>query len=383
MNDRITVTSRQSWLSRLGGSLRGIVIGIVLFLAGWPLLWWNEGRAVITARSLAEGAGLVLSVSAEQVDPAQDGRLIHVSGRAVTDEILVDPDFPGIAVKALNLKRDVQMYQWQERQETKEKKNVGGSTEKETTYTYVKQWSSTLVDSGRLQQPSGHENPSALPYQGLQTTAAAVMVGAYRLPPTLVRQLQPSEQLWLDDKTALGASAGMRVAQGMLYRGTDPSAPQIGDVRISYSYAPEQDVSIVARQSGQTFAEYRTSDGKRSIMMLSPGVREAAEMFASAQQANTMLTWALRFGGFLLMLIGLRLVLGPLAVVGDVLPPLGALVRVGTGMVSVAISAVCALLVIGLSWLVYRPLVGLLFLAAAAGAGHALDLPRLRQATPR
>ena len=32
--------------SRVGSSFRGIGAGIMLFLAGTALLWWNEGRAV-------------------------------------------------------------------------------------------------------------------------------------------------------------------------------------------------------------------------------------------------------------------------------------------------------------------------------------------------
>ncbi len=40
----VTETTRESWGSRLGGSLRGVVIGLALFIAGFPLLFWNEGN---------------------------------------------------------------------------------------------------------------------------------------------------------------------------------------------------------------------------------------------------------------------------------------------------------------------------------------------------
>ena len=42
--------------SRVGSSFRSIGTGIILFLAGTALLWWNEGRAVKTA-SVSEDAG--------------------------------------------------------------------------------------------------------------------------------------------------------------------------------------------------------------------------------------------------------------------------------------------------------------------------------------
>ena len=41
---------------------------VILILAAFPLLWWNEGRAVKTAQGLSEGAGAVVSVEAGPMD---------------------------------------------------------------------------------------------------------------------------------------------------------------------------------------------------------------------------------------------------------------------------------------------------------------------------
>jgi len=65
-----TETTRQTWFSRIGGALTGILAGFVLLPVAGFLLFRNESRAVQTARSLAEGAGLVLSITAERPDPA-------------------------------------------------------------------------------------------------------------------------------------------------------------------------------------------------------------------------------------------------------------------------------------------------------------------------
>jgi len=50
--DQVTEVTREGWFSRIVGSLKSVLVGLVLFLASFPLLWWNEGRAVQTARSL-------------------------------------------------------------------------------------------------------------------------------------------------------------------------------------------------------------------------------------------------------------------------------------------------------------------------------------------
>ena len=41
----VTEVSVESWGSRLGGAFKGILVGIILFILAFPLLFWNEGRA--------------------------------------------------------------------------------------------------------------------------------------------------------------------------------------------------------------------------------------------------------------------------------------------------------------------------------------------------
>ena len=50
--DEFTEVSHQSLGSRLMESIKGVAIGVVLFLLAFPVLWWNEGRAVSEAKSL-------------------------------------------------------------------------------------------------------------------------------------------------------------------------------------------------------------------------------------------------------------------------------------------------------------------------------------------
>src|SRR5580693_6549847 len=112
----------QGYGSRLFESIKGVLLGLVLFAISFPLLWWNEGRAVQTARSLEEGASSVVSVTS--LDPSNEGKLVHYTGDAVTTETLADPEL-GVSAVALRLQRNVEMYQWQEKSESHE--NTGGS----------------------------------------------------------------------------------------------------------------------------------------------------------------------------------------------------------------------------------------------------------------
>ncbi|MDB5378308.1 MAG: hypothetical protein JWR00_2754, partial [Rubritepida sp.] len=90
--DTFTSTSSQSWFSRIGSALVGLLIGLVMIPGSGALLFWNEGRAVQTARSLTEGAGAVRAVSADRPDAANEGKLVHVSGPVRVGQVPLDTE---------------------------------------------------------------------------------------------------------------------------------------------------------------------------------------------------------------------------------------------------------------------------------------------------
>ena len=92
MSDSFSVVSSQSWFGRIFESIKSVVFGLILFVVAFPLLWWNEGRAVRTARSLTEGLGAVVSVPADNVDPSKEGKLVHLSGAVKTAAPVADND---------------------------------------------------------------------------------------------------------------------------------------------------------------------------------------------------------------------------------------------------------------------------------------------------
>ena len=93
----------------------------------------------------------------------QEGKFVHVTGEAATDEVLEDTDF-GVSAIAIRLTRKTEMYQWRENQSSQTRKTLGGGTETVTTYSYEKDWSDRAIDSGRFHDP-GHDNPGKLPFK--------------------------------------------------------------------------------------------------------------------------------------------------------------------------------------------------------------------------
>ena len=363
--DRYVEVTRQSWFSRLGGAIKGVLVGAVLFAVAFPLLFWNEGRAVTRFKTLKEGGGLVVSVAADRVDAANAGRLVHVSGKADTAATLADPVF-GVSAPALKLKRAVEMYQWQENVKSETKKKTGGSAETVKTYTYRKAWSSSLHRSSDFKQPGDHQNPEAFAYASTLLTADSVTLGAFRLSPALVGMIGNFTPLPVsaDSLQPEGAAGKAIMHDGGFYLGANPSEPKVGDLRITFEVARPTEVSVIAKQAGESFEPYLTQAGG-TIELLELGAVPAAAMIQKAQESNRLLTWLLRLAGFLLMLIGLNMVFKPLSVLADVLPFLGSLVAAGTGLIAFLLAALFSLVTIAVAWLVYRPLFGAALLAVA------------------
>ncbi|MBR4673062.1 MAG: TMEM43 family protein [Victivallales bacterium] len=423
MADSNTVVTTQSYFSRIGNSIKGIGIGVILFIVAFPLLFWNEGRAVKTAKALKEGAKTVISVASDKVDPANQDKLIHFTGKTATVDMLMDPIFQ-INYNGIVLRRKVEMFQWVENASTETKKKVGGSEEKTTTYTYAQEWNENAVDSSNFYNKEGHINPP-MNYKAEKYVASHVTVGAFILPENMISSIGGDMPFAIDEAAAapvltaipnayrlldgtgyyvaagdaIGTPAGCApkvvaaatqtvgaIVNGLnnVQSGTQTAqqagntianaavgttrAPVVGDMRISFFVVPQQkDVSIIAKQNGNTLASYQITKD-RSLQMLQNGVKTADEMFTSAQKGNTMITWLLRIIGFFVMFTGLKMVFGPLGVLADVLPFLGSLVRMGTGLLSFLIALPCSLVTIAIAWIVYRPVLGVILLVVAVGA---------------
>ncbi|MDF1786434.1 MAG: TMEM43 family protein, partial [Verrucomicrobiales bacterium] len=66
-----------------------------------------------------------------------------------------------------------------------------------------------------------------------------------------------------------------------------------------------------------------------------------------------------------IMGMGLATIVGPLAVLGDVIPFIGSLIRGASGFVAFALAGVLSLVVIAIAWFTYRPMLSIPLLVGA------------------
>ncbi len=367
-NDSFTEVTSQGLGSRLMESIKGVLVGLVMFIAAFPVLWINEGCAVKTAKGLEEGLSAVVSVKSDTFDAVNNAKLVHMSGQAVTNEILSDNVF-GISQQGIKLNRNVEMFQWKEVTSSKKEKKLGGGEETKTTYTYEKDWASDRIDSGKFKK-SGHNNPG-MPYKGNTVVAKLVKLGAFRLTPSLINQISTSEALPLRQENLNKLPADVKGRSKLfnegIYVGANPSDPQIGDMRINYSIVRPQMVSIVSKQIGDTFEPYKTTTGTE-INRLESGEHSANAMFSQMEKENTMRTWFVRIGGFILMALGIGMIFKPISTLGDVVPILGNILGMGIGVLAFIVALLLSLVTIAIAWVAYRPVLGLIILGVGVGA---------------
>lgn len=368
----VVETSSQGWFSRIMASIKGVLFGLVMVVLAFPILFVNEGCAVKVARGLGEGRGQVVTGASGQVNPQLEGKLVHMTGVASSKKGVSDAVLGISAPGAIRLERLVEMYQWIEKTETKKEKKLGGSEETIKTTTYVKEWSSSEVSSQdfKIKEKDGErvENPP-MPMKGGSVVANDVMLGAHTLTDGLVSQLTGGTPVVIDQAaiSALPESirGSARLHDGGIFVG-DPAKPRVGDLRIKLLKTDASDVSVVAKQTGNALGPWQTSQGT-TIALLDKGTLTADQMFSSAESANETRTWIVRLLGFLCMFIGFGMIFKPLSVVADVVPFIGSVVGMGTGIVAFALSAPLSLVTIAVAWIVYRPLLGVILLVVGIG----------------
>ena len=193
-----TETTTVGYGSRVGNSFKAIGSGLLLFVIGTALLWWNEGRAVKTEKMLDEaGSAYVEMENPNKKDASLEGELICGTAMATTEDSLCDAQF-GIGAKAIAIRRTVEYYQWVEHAQEKREDKLGGKEEITTTYTYTKEWVRRPVESAQFKDPAYQKKNMVLTtVDDQEQWAENVSWGAYQLTESLIHSISSSEGMEL------------------------------------------------------------------------------------------------------------------------------------------------------------------------------------------
>lgn len=346
--DNFTTTETISIFGKIKNAFAGLIFGLILFIGAFVLLWWNEGNSLRVAKMNDFVRKNVISIDSAQINPAYHNKLVYTSGNATSHQTLNDGLIS--VPNAIGLLRNVQMYQWKESSHSDTHKNMGGSSTTTTTYSYSQEWSPTLINSADFKQ-GGHQNPASFPIEASSTYAKNVSLGAFTLTSDITSKIKANSTI-----NNLPNNPRYTTMQGYYYLGNNPSTPQIGDCKISYTYIPSgTQVSIIGGQYNNYLVNYITPHGQ--FLNVTTGISSVEEIMKNLDTRNTLITMGLRLLGIILLWIGLNLLFAPLTILADVLPLLGDIVGAIQGFVLGLVALLLGLITISLAWLAYRPLI--------------------------
>lgn len=426
-----TETTTTSYGSRLGKSIGGIGMGFIMFIAGTCLLWWNEGRAVKTAKMLAEAQSVAVHVdNVNRLDPKLNGKLIHATAFADTKDSISDPDF-GFGATAISLDRQVEYYQWEEHSSTQKRDKIGGGEEEVTTYTYKSVWTNAPINSGEFKDPQYQGKNSVLvQFDQGGWKATNVTFGAYKLPEFIINDIDGSvpieakipelnlktwnqqiaqtkgDQMQIE-YTPQQQAAQQQTAQQQATKDTSAAAKNDSTAtntaaatttttenQITYKYVhPKGNVVYFGLAPGApaigdvrvTFTkivpktisliakvngdtfEHFRAKNGKEFATVRSGTVSMEEIFQQENDQNSMWTWILRLGGLLLVIWGLKGIFDIFITIFKVLPFLANIVGLGVGLICGVVGFAWSLIIIAIAWLFYRPVLGIIILLCAGG----------------
>jgi hypothetical protein len=285
---------------------------------------FNEPRILHDKQTLEEGAETCIAINPDRIDPANERKLVYSTGQAMADDKLRD-DQLGISADGLKLTRTVRIYQWTERRIAH--RTPAGKRGHQTTYTYEhkQRWVDKPVDSGKFhsdsktgQRPS---NSGSLPVGQRSWHAKKVRLGTFKLSQGQVDKLK-SDSLPITNAMFADLPKEWRDRltldpKGSLYLPAQPGGkakePHIGDVRITFSVAKPQAVTVMTRQVGDSFEPWQSSHGGNAIDELRHGTVSQDELFHVMETRNPTPSWGLRIFSTCMAALGLALAVQPLA----------------------------------------------------------------------
>lgn len=279
--------------------LGSIIWGVIFVFLSISIQWWNESRSVKFESLLKRGLEECQSISADKIEEASRGKIVHVQGRthvvspvfeppfkfaqarAMSDanmtlkQVTFDKDGGVDALGAVILQSTFEVYEWTPTgrpwaDPQKDKKSKAG---------YKTEWLTKHFDSSSFKKPSP-ENPRLPHNVRLGTTtqcASRVKLGAFDLPEEMIKQFRKYENLMpvlpsvvvcfglqfqeCEDGYFYARPSSKGSTSSLLSQDAKYHEPEVGDLRARFLRVPEGEATAIAvqceRDGYETFVPFR------------------------------------------------------------------------------------------------------------------------------
>ena len=308
------------------------ILGFIILIASIFALFINEHNYVnaIKIANFAEKNAII--VSANDLNPSNDNKLIFTNGSAYSQELLTDSIIR--VPNAIALFRNTEIYQWEEIRKHRDNNKI--------SYTYRKTWSKNLINSDNFES-SAYKNPKKMKYEPKNIYAHNIGLGKFYLSEEIIKNINSISKI-----TQLPYNSNFKIYNGFYFTGNDYDNPKIGDQKLSYSYIPSGiKLSIIAKQSGNHLENMNSKYGDFSIVM--NGEKDLKTMISDYKKNLTNNTWLIRGISLLFLFLGLNLIIQPIVNLGNTIPILGELTQMAAFASTLIITIALGTLIISLA----------------------------------
>lgn len=365
--------------ARMGKSILCAVCGFPLvLLGGCILLGWNEKRDVCEQAAILAGDSNYKKVGCSD-SGEESGSLVFFNCDLLQDGLAANgfTNFGGGAFATTlasyvgtGIRVEAEMFQCIERSESRKDSGGGGGTT--TYYYYERQWRSTWVDPMRFHDRSKADNdcqglhpawPTAVPPTGTYYSPT-VYAEAWTLNAALIRKIP------LDTRISGNAPSGWTTTEGSTYETNQYGlVGGLGNMKVKF-YGTDWSnpaVTVIGENSGGTIQNWVAPDdwlcSGYTLLDLRMGTMEISKVWDAMRAESSGMTWLLRLLGWIIAWVAFCLLAGPLEVAADCIPCigpcLGNMVSTVICVVSCLPATACTLGVVGVVWVVMRPMVGI------------------------
>lgn len=246
-----------------------------------------EKFAADETQALQDAKGACRAVDAAAVDPANDGKVVYLSGLATAKDALRDDSFGITAPNALALKRKTLKSQWKEEESS--------SNRSCRSYSYDCDWRDELIDSTQFSDQLSHKNGKFFFYPSKMTCAKTAKLGAFLLSEAVLDHF-PAKRVVVDSDAKLGALPAARkhktlaVEDGEFYVDRDDKGSA---ERIAFETVEPGTYSLVAKQQGSELVPYEAPN-RSEVVLARSGVLTAKQLFVETEGDNEKQLWIKR-----------------------------------------------------------------------------------------
>lgn len=174
-------------------------------------------------------------------------------------------------------------------------------SENQPTYYYSTEWRDTLIDTSNFHMRMGHENPKSIPVESRTQIASNVRIGKYPLGERVKEKMMN----WVDvSSDTRPYDPAVKLHLGFYYHSNDVFNPEIGDLRIMFSFAGlhGSEFTVIGELQNGVIVPFESRFGV-PVLIVQAGEHTATGSLKAAHYALKTTTWLNRLIGALVLFL--------------------------------------------------------------------------------